>query len=82
MRIGRYRIIIGGKYLWFQTYVPTVIKRFLFFWILEEVDVDSISREKKFDLGAMAYQGSGPNMREWRYCKAGKDIKAGELIER
>uniref|UniRef100_A0A6M3LY10 Uncharacterized protein n=1 Tax=viral metagenome TaxID=1070528 RepID=A0A6M3LY10_9ZZZZ len=76
MRIGKHRIILGGKYIWFQTHVPTIIRRFWIFWILTEVDVDSWTEKKKFSLGETAYcEGT-----HWHYCKAGKDIKVG-LVE-
>tara|TARA_Y100000310_G_scaffold220623_1_gene222167 strand:- start:444 stop:698 length:255 start_codon:yes stop_codon:yes gene_type:complete len=82
VKIGRYRIEIGGKYHWFQTYAPTVIRRFWFLWILEEVDVNSYSAKKHFPLGTIAYCEG----RRWYYfrntTKSEDALRSSEMDEK
>lgn len=40
-----------GKTFWLQTYKPTIVRRFLLFWIFKEVKSTDIDKKKNFPLG-------------------------------
>ncbi len=70
VKIGRYRIAFG-RVIWFQTYRPTTVRRFLYlFWIIREVRPEDIDKKQRFPLGTpMIADG-----RKYHYYKAEKDI--------
>ena len=68
-KIGRYGIAFG-RYFWFQTRVPTTVRRFLCFLIFKEAHLDDTDSKKEFPIGTrLEYEGIA-----YRYCKAGADI--------
>lgn len=72
MKIGRYSIAFGRTF-WIQTWAPTTMRRFLFFWIFKEVrhqDVDRVDLEPQFSLGTRLDQDG----LVYHYFKADKDI--------
>ncbi len=69
-KIGRYKIAFGWA-CWIQTYVPTAVRRYLwFFWIFKEAKPTDIDKKKQFPLGTpMTYEGI-----KYHYYRAGEDI--------
>ncbi|GAI84068.1 unnamed protein product [marine sediment metagenome] len=76
MKIGRYEIKFG-KYVWFQTRVPTRIRHFLWFWFLKEARPTDVDKNQEFPTGTpMVYEG-----RRYRYWgPAPQDIDRGEVV--
>ncbi len=77
LTIGRYRIAFG-RVCWFQTHVPTTVRRILWlFWIIREAKHDDIDKTQRFPLGTpMMHEG-----RKYHYYKAKKDIRVGGGME-
>jgi len=73
LKIGRYKIAFGWA-CWIQTYRPTTVRRFLwFFWIFKEANPKDIDKKRQFPLGTpMTYEG-----RRYHYYKAAEDIHVG-----
>ena len=70
IKIGRYEIKFGCKYIWVQTKVPTRSWHFLCFWLFKEANPKDIDKKQQFPLGTpMVYEG-----RKYHYYKAGEDI--------
>ena len=68
MRIGKYRILFNPhKLFWVQTYKPTVVRRWWWFLVLEEVDVLKTDKKKRHKLGTVATSLD----RRWKYYKSG-----------
>ena len=64
MRIGRYRIYLG-RYFRFQSQSPFIIRRILCFTIIRVIDLEAVTKRKKFPLGAeLKHQG-----RQYRYMR-------------
>lgn len=76
LKIGRYEIAFGRTF-WFQTRVPTTVRRFLCFWIFKEARPQDVDREQQFPIGTLMEQEG----RKFRYWKAGKDIVRDEAVK-
>jgi hypothetical protein len=69
MKIGKYTIIPAGS--WFQSNRPIITQRFLWFWIIREIDLDKVDGKQKFKPGTVAIKEG----RIYRYCKMVKREK-------
>jgi len=67
LKFGRYGIAFG-RVLWVQTYVPTTVRRFLYFWVFKEARPSDIDKERKFPIGTLLEQEG----RTYRYWKASR----------
>lgn len=57
MRIGRYKISFGWT-LWLQTYRPTIVRHFLFIWLIKEAKPTDVDKKPQFLPGTeMDYEG-------------------------
>ena len=50
IKIGRYGISFHRAF-WFQTQVPTTVRRFWFLWVVREARPTDVDKEKRFPIG-------------------------------
>ena len=75
MRIGRHRIYFG-RYVWFQTFKPVMVRRFLgFITIVKEARPTDVDRVPQFPLGYPMVRAG----RKYKYCRSRENIPTGEM---
>ena len=75
IKIGRYRLSFRRAF-WFQSKVPTTVRRSLFLWVIREARPTDVDKEKRFDIGTpMDHEG-----RRYYYWRAPTGIDRGEVV--
>lgn len=75
IHVGRYRISFHLAF-WFQTHVPTTVRRYGPLWVFREARPTDVDKDKRFDIcTSMVWEG-----RRYLYWRAPSDVPAGHVV--
>jgi len=66
-----------GRYFWVQTKAPTIVRHFLWFWVLKEARPLDVDRQRRWDLGTRLQNEEGC----WRYAWTSVKLRRGTIVE-